>query len=320
MWKMLFSLSLIVVGLGSGYLIQRLIPEKKQDILPRIRKNIQKTALTWLIPITVINSLWVAPIHSVEIAWLPFLGLLALTLGGILALLSAPLLKLNREEQGIFFVGGSFTNIGSLGGLISFLLLGEEGFALVAFYNLLEKFFYFGIGFPFARARSPHREGGKGIGWIRRMLDPIVIINLAAILLGLFLNYSGVWRPVFLGSVNNLLVPLSSFLLLLSIGMAMRFSKISSYWKPGAAIMVIKSLLLPLLMGSVVILLGLHHYQEGLVLKLVLILSSMPMGFTAMVPPSIYDMNLDMANACWLLSNLTLIYMIPLLFLLVPGL
>lgn len=46
---------------------------------------------------------------------------------------------------------------------------------------------------------------------------------------------------------------------------------------------------------------------------LILNLSGMPVGFIAMVPPTLYDLDIDLANACWLLTNGLLVVMIPLL-------
>jgi predicted permease len=40
----------------------------------------------------------------------------------------------------------------------------------------------------------------------------------------------------------------------------------------------------------------------------------MPVAFSALVPASIYDLNLDLANSCWLVTTLSLIVILPLLF------
>ena len=62
--------------------------------------------------------------------------------------------------------------------------------------------------------------------------------------------------------------------------------------------------------------LGLHRIDNGLPLKVVLILSSMPVGFIAMVPPTLYRLDIDLANACWLVTNGLLILVVPTLLLL----
>jgi predicted permease len=48
-------------------------------------------------------------------------------------------------------------------------------------------------------------------------------------------------------------------------------------------------------------------------LKVVIILSSMPVAFNALIPPSIYDLDLDLANSCWFFTTALLIIILPLL-------
>jgi predicted permease len=48
-------------------------------------------------------------------------------------------------------------------------------------------------------------------------------------------------------------------------------------------------------------------------LKVVIILSSMPVAFNALIPPSIYDLDLDLANSCWFFTTALLIITLPML-------
>ncbi len=51
-------------------------------------------------------------------------------------------------------------------------------------------------------------------------------------------------------------------------------------------------------------------------MKVVLVASSMPIGFLALVAASIYDLDIDCANSCWFITTGGLIIVIPLLYLL----
>jgi len=51
-----------------------------------------------------------------------------------------------------------------------------------------------------------------------------------------------------------------------------------------------------------------------------LILSSAPVVFTALIPPSIYNLDLDLSNACWLTSTLALFGALPIVYLLIQHL
>lgn len=57
---------------------------------------------------------------------------------------------------------------------------------------------------------------------------------------------------------------------------------------------------------------GLGGLDGGVPLKVVLILSSMPVGFTALVPPALYGLDVDLANACWFGTTLALAAVLPL--------
>jgi predicted permease len=70
----------------------------------------------------------------------------------------------------------------------------------------------------------------------------------------------------------------------------------------------------PLIVSTVAFLLGYGEIEGGLPLKVVIVLSSMPVAFTSLIPVSIYNLNLDMANSCWLITTLSLIIVLPLLF------
>jgi len=79
-------------------------------------------------------------------------------------------------------------------------------------------------------------------------------------------------------------------------------------------ICVIKFLLVPAFACSLAYLLNLHLVADGLPFKVVLVLSSMPVAFNALVASSIYDLDLDMANSCWLISTGALVVIMPCLY------
>ncbi|MCG8652982.1 MAG: hypothetical protein MI861_24285, partial [Pirellulales bacterium] len=72
--------------------------------------------------------------------------------------------------------------------------------------------------------------------------------------------------------------------------MAMRFDRVRPFLKPAAVIAAIKFLLVPATLTALALAAGLHHIEDALPLKVILILSSMPTGFIAMVPPTLYDL------------------------------
>lgn len=314
---MIFSLFLILLCLIAGYGVKQLINEGKTG---KIRILLQKLVLIFFIPFTVATSIWIAPIRNLGIISLPFLGLTALAAGSFISLAMARIMKKDKRDGAVFFVSGGFTNLGSIGGLLAFLLLGEEAFALVAFYMFFEKIWYFGFGFPYARRCSliSGEQETMGETFKKMFADPYVLASLLSLVVGISLNYSGLDRPLFIKGVNGILVPLGAYFLIFSIGLGMKLSAVGKFWKEGLAVVLVKSFILPVIMVCLSFLLGLDRISGGLPLKTVLILSSMPVAFIALVPPSIYDLDLDLANSIWLISSGALVLTVPLLSTILP--
>lgn len=322
MEKFIFSLAIIFGGLLIGYTYQILVRNQKiKSRIPTqtVRKAMQKAAFLFFNPIAFLGAVWIVRLDNLKVIMMPFIGITALALGGVLAYVFSRLMKLPRKQTGAYIVSGGFTNIGSIGGLICFTLLGEAGYALVSFYSLFEMIGYYGVGFPLAKAFS--ENPGESIKTKNRFknlfADPFVFVALGSGLLGLIFNITGLPRPDFYAGISAAFVPIGTFLLVSSIGMAMRFSRIRLFLKEGLLMALIKFVLVPVTATTLAYFLGFGEIDQGLPLKVVLILSSMPVAFTALVPPTIYDLDVDLANTTWLVTNLSLWLVVPVLSLLV---
>jgi len=318
--KILYSFGIIFFGLALGVAIQTLHRKARLRLpLPivEMRKLLQKAALLGLHPVAIVGAIWIVRIKDPGLMALPFVGFLALLTGGLLALGAARILKLEPKKTGALFCCGSFTNIGSIGALVCFIFLGEAGFALVPIYKLFEDVSYYAIGFPIARYYSGAVENdGGALTRLKGLLrDPFILTAVSSLIIGASLNLSGLERPAFYGLANAVLVPLATILLLTSIGLALRFSRIGDYLRECVSVSLIKFLMVPLLIFLLARALGFGEMDDALPLKVVIILSSMPVAFNALIPPSIYDLDLDLANSCWFVTTALLILVLPLLLL-----
>ena len=324
MAKLLFTLGVILLGLSLGYTIRRLVESNRVHLpvqLADLRRILQKVGLLGCMYASFIATVWVIRIENLRIVILPALGAAILLLGGVLALALARAWGLNRRQTGSYFACGCFSNIGSVGALVVFVFLGEEAFAYVPLYKLFEEVVYYVIGFPVARYFSiaPGQLKAEGIASrLRSMLgDVFVVTAFGAILVGGALNLSGVERPEFVRVLNTVMIPTGTFLLLTSIGLAMQFSSVAGYARECVGLMGVKFLVLPATACLIAGLCGLGVVHNGLPFKVVLILASTPVAFTSLIPPSIYDLDLNLSNACWLTSTLSLVVVLPAVYLLV---
>ena len=319
MSKFIYSFGIILFGLTLGYVVRHLV-ELAVIRLPipidRLRKSLQRGALLLVNPIAVVGAIWLVNIESVRLAVLPFNGLFAVLAGGVFALALARVLHLGPRKTGALYCCGSFTNIGSIGGLVCFIFLGEEGFALVPIYRLFEEFSYYSIGFPIAKYYSGSENSLSVSDRIRALSrDPFILVTLSSLLLGGLLNFAGVRRPAFFQPVVSVFVPLGTVMLLVSVGLALKLRRVRDYLKECISVSLIKFVLVPASSISLGYLIGFGNIAGGLPLKVIVILSSMPVAFIALIPPSIYDLDLDLANSCWLFTTALLVVVLPLLLL-----
>jgi predicted permease len=140
---------------------------------------------------------------------------------------------------------------------------------------------------------------------------------LSSIIIGGLLNFSDVDRPEFYATIIAVLVPLMAALLLTSIGLALRFRRVRDDLRECAALSIIKFIFIPILATSLAYMMGYAKIDDGLPLKVVMILSCMPVAFTALIPPSIYDLVLDLANSCWFFTTALLVMVLPILLVLI---
>jgi predicted permease len=321
MSKFIYSFAIILFGLSLGYLIQILARRgwiKLPIDIDALRIWLQRIALLLINPVAVVGAIWGVSLKTAALAALPFVGLFALLTGGAIALVVAWMFKMSPQKTGSMYVCGAFTNIGAIGALVCFVFLGEKGFALVLIYKLFEELSYYAIGFPVARYYSSSTRG-EGIGDHLKHLarDPYIIMAVSGILIGALLNVNEVERPEFYKTIIAVFVPLLSILLLMSIGLALRFKRIRDYLRECVSLSIIKFIIIPILATALAYGMGFAKIDDGLPLKVVMILSCMPVAFIALIPPSIYDLDLDLANSCWLFTTALLVIVLPVLLVLI---
>jgi predicted permease len=319
MHKFILTLLLILTSLFSGYTFQKLVERGKlrpKLELTALSKFLQKTALLVINPVVFLGAVWIVDIDNIRYIALPFLGISALFLGGLLAFLFSRILHLDRTQTGVYIISGGFTNIGAMGGLVTFLFLGEIGFALVPIYKIFEEFSYYAFGFPLAKSFSrDFKQSGSLLERLTVIVtDKFVIVAVSSIAAGFILNGTGVPRPEFYASLNEVLIPVLSVVLIFSIGLVIRFSSVKTYLKPSAIIAAIKSLIVPAAVATVAYCIGLGEIADGLPLKVVIILAAMPVGFISLVPPALYNLDTHLANSNWIVSNMVTLGCIPLLY------
>lgn len=320
--RLVLTLVIIFVSLGLGYWARRYAEKGRffidSEKLDRVRHHLQTLSVFGLLPLSAMLSLWGLPKPESSLLAFPLLGLASYVWGGFLALLLARFLKLDRPQTGSFYCCGTFTNIGAVGGLVCLLFLGENSIALVALYRLLDEVFYFSVSFPIAKMYAP---GSPGMLNFRKFkFNPVLAVIICALLCGMILNLAGVPRPRLAGIAASACMLLATMFFLVAIGLTLRLSRVWNYKIQGLAMCAIKFIGVPVVITAMAAAMGFGGYDDGLALKVVAVLSSMPVAMTALVPPSLFRLDVDMANACWIFSTGALIITLPVLIRILPAL
>jgi len=318
-FALLRTFLVIIVGTFSGYLFQKII-DKKNWMNSESKKNasifLQKLGMLWLISITYIGSLWIFEIESLtKVISLPFVGAVSTIIGGYSAVIIARYYKYQHIDVGSMFSCGYFANNVTLGGMICFFFLGEPGYALVPIFTFFIRLLYYGLGYPIA-----HMYGDRTIvqketaeKLIEVIKDPFFYVGIGSVLIGLLLNLSSLQRPDIYATINEILIPLTTFILLFSVGFTFKLSKVSGYIKECLLISLVKFFMVPSAILIISLLLGYQHISNGLPLKVSLILSAMPVAFNSVIAANIYNLNVDLVNSCWIFTTFAILPVLPII-------
>ncbi len=315
MERLVLTLVLIFASLVAGYFFQRRVALARSRLTEpqseRLRLFLQKVALFGLVPFSATLSLWGLPSPDGRLIALPVLGLFAWIVGGALALLASRLMGLPRAQAGSMYCCGSFINIGAIGSLVAVLQFGEQSIAYSSLFRLCEEVFYFGVACPVAqwfgtKDRSPARASFRA-GSLLKLILP-------ALGLGMALNLLGVHRPAVFGVLSATAMVIGTVFFLFSIGMGLRLSRVTRYISQSLALSFIKFVCVPATVFFAASWAGL----DGVPLRVTLILSAMPVAMNALILPSLFGLDLDLANACWLISTAALVVVLPALLFILP--
>jgi len=283
-----------------------------QPRLDRASATMKFVGIFVLSVLPTVSSFWGLRVPGARLAFVPLLGFLAVATGGTGGIVAARLLKLPPARAASMFCLGLFTNLGLIGSLAAFVFFGERGFAIAQIYTVLAQLTYYSVGFPLVdRIVRGTRGRLVDLSGLRRR--PAVFIPLAAMAVGGVLNLLRVPRPALVPDLSGVLVIANSALLGLAIGLTLRVSTVSRYGREIAAAAAIKFALVPAVVVPVAWALGLGGLDGGLALKVVALLAFMPVGVIALVPPTLYGGDLDLANSGWLATTAAMLGVLPLL-------
>jgi hypothetical protein len=210
-----------------------------------------------------------------------------------------------------------FANIGALGSIIGFTLFGDMGYMFVRLYAIFEIFLYYAVGFPLSAQISEGMITSLRFDFSSLKKQPMAFIPLAAIAVGASLNYFNAPVSDFVDFASGLAIPFITGLLGFAIGITLHPAHVGNYKKEIVLISASKFIVVPAVLISLGYLFRFHTYSDGSPLKLLIFLAFLPSAFLALVPPSVYDFDLDCANSGWLVTTVLYMFIFPVLYFIV---
>ena len=303
MQQFVFIFCIILAGFIAGQLINRTANQHNEAI----RSICIFLALRITIPISITLAIWQLHIESWVLAFLPIIGGGFLLLCFAVAFIVAKVLKLPPKQMGVYAPAGGFTNIGAVGALTVLVFLGESGLALLPLFKVFEEVIYFAFFFPFAAKHSENKSILTRKWWN----DPLIQMSTLAVTIGFSLNLLNIERPEEFFLISKYLVPIGTFALMITVGIAFNLGSIATQWRLGLLLALIKQLIMPIVLLIILIAFGFSEPYEGMILKTSVLLACMPMAFIIMLPAALFKLDQDLANACWFASTLLYILMLP---------
>lgn len=306
----LFSLSIIIGSLLCGFWA------KERRLIARPQEQARTIAVfitKWVTTLIVFLSFWEMRVEDPRLWTLPVLAVL-LSLATIPpAIVLSTFHRLSAREAGSFVTSALFSNVGyTMGGFLAFAFLGEEAFGLTVMYCLLFRPLYIIVGFGIASFYGRRDTSGQ-VPPARGAGEGLRLIPFLGLALGVVLHLSGIRRPDFCGYLNALLIPGSTFIYMFAVGLTLQPRSAFRYRRLYGSMSFIKFIYTPVIGVLLATAFGYRTTPGGLLFKVVLIESAMPVALASLMLPTLFDLDQDLTNALWLATTIAVI---PLIFIL----
>ena len=306
-----------------GYILRRRLlrdRDRAEDACRRWSGRLKLTCIAVLMPPVTITAMMKSPLTGGNVLAMAGLGATCLLAGAILGRSYLVVWPMKPQEAGAFLGCATMSNLVSFGSLITFAFWGNAGLQQLHLFKLFEHVLYYGLFYPWCSTFSPDVNPQRTgiIQSFRR--HPVTIVPIAVVVAGMAANfavYEGfdlAGPPDWTQHINGVLVPVHVGVLTFAVGLSMSPSRVGRYWPQCAAIVSISFVARPAFAaaaGFVCLTVGLIN---DLGFRVTVLLSAMPVAFNALIPPSIYRLDEDLANSCWIVTTALMVLVVPVLY------
>lgn len=281
----------------------------------KIRKNLQspqgtakkliRINLFFLEPFILFWSIWGLNLNS-HVIFLPVAGISTVIIGYLAGRFSIKLLKLKGITASSYLISSILANQGlTLGGLICYLIAGEQGLGLATIYVIYFLPFVFLFIFPYARIASMQIESGSEklpVMTIRdyaRLFFNFQNLPVAGILVALVLHLFQIPRPFLFFNMDHLIYTAIS-LYYLTLGINFQTGHITTGFKEQAALALSKFIILPAITFIALYFIELDPAVE----TVILIQSCMPAAVYSVISSILFDLDAKLTSGLFVVNSL----------------
>ena len=277
--------------------------------------------LAYLLPPVVVTALIRQPLTGTHVLTMGAIGALSLLSGALLGRLLISLWDMPPQRAGAFLGCAAMANIFSFGGLLVFSFWGNEGLQQLYLFELFKHVLYYGVFYPWCGTFGDGAARGRGGLMESLRAHPITLIPIVAVLIGLIVNFA-IYRegvsvlslPQWISSVNRVLVPVHVGILTFAVGLTLRPSRISGYWTECVASGVIAFIARPAVTAAIAYGCFSIGWIDSLGFSAAVLISAMPVAFNSLIPPTLYGLDQDLANSCWIFTTVVMIVLVPIMY------
>lgn len=303
------TMVVILGGLSVGYGL------RKTGRLPESAANpVNRFALTVIQPLVIGLALWMMKPVTWQALLLPLYGIvLILALWPVSALVGR-CVGLDRPTLGTFVSGSMFSNVGfTFGTFLAYVALGPAGAALGALYCVSFMPTFFTLGFYAGRFYSPDTGGSMWAALRQQALDPATRNPVLGILVGLTLNALRVKAPAASAAIIDIAMPATTASYLLAIGLGLHLSAVKDYWRECLLLHVSKFVISPVIGLALAIPFGYWAAHDHSSLVVAFIEASAPVAIMSVMLAEMCNLNSNLAGALWITTNVTAVFLAPLI-------
>ena len=262
-------------------------------------------------PVLAALTIWSLRLNY-ELVGLPLMGVLLCIIPGAAAYLLVERKFDSELDKGSYLLSAMLSNTATLGGLCTYIMYGEAGFAYTQMAVILQNVVMFMFCFPLAQY---YYQKSIGRPFDRQSVISLFInrnqLPVVGMVIGVALNVSGVVRPYFLEVLVDPLVHLGAWTALVPIGYSIDLYGMRRYYGKILDLLPIKLVLTPL----AAYVLAKFVFEEPVLINTIVILAAMPTAINAVVAVQLNKLNVDLATASFVLTTAAcLLVALPILF------